>query len=262
MPISQYGWTVDPEGLLRRETVHRMTRRCLNWDYCGRGVYLITLELNDRSRPLLGRLACLPIHGLAPEAAIDLLRDAAIEPTELGAKIETHFRRISEFSPEIEVIGVQLMPEHLHGVVRVAQRMAKPLGEQLRGFKIGATKIARDLGIISGIDAGERSRGRGLFADGFVDTILGDDDAVKKGVAYMLDNPRRLAIKRAFPELFKVLGDLCQPIDGLERPAHFAAIGNRSLLKLPHILQVQVSRSDFAYKRDAGGAIERSAIEG
>ena len=175
------GWVVDDEGRIRRETIHRMTRRCLNWDYCGKGVYLITLVLNDRSRPIFGE-----ISGESAETAFIAL-------TELGARIEAHFKRISEFSPEIEVVGVQMMGEHLHGVLRVTSRLKKPLGEHLRGFKIGATKIAREFGLlpINGQGLGEAARGQGLFADGFVDTILGDEEAEKKGIAYMLDNPRR-----------------------------------------------------------------------
>ncbi len=249
------GWRIDAEGRLRRETIHRMTRRCLKWDYCGTGVYLITIVLNDRSQPVLGRLIC-------PNGQADF-RDARIELTELGRRIEAHFLKIGDFTPEIEVVGVQVMPEHLHGVLRVMRRLSKPLGEQLRGFKIGASKIARELGALPPTDGrgqGEAARGKGLFADGFVDTILGDEEAVRKGIAYIRDNPRRLAIKRAFPNRFKVLGDLrlTLPIDGQERTAHFAAIGNRALLARPHLLQVQVSRRDFAYRRDARGKIART----
>ena len=236
------GWHLDPDtGVWMRNVIHSMARRCCNWDYCGTGVYLITIVLNDRSRPVLGAL-----KADRPEIAL----------TELGRRIEAHFRRITEFTPEIEVVGVQVMPEHLHGVLRVVRRMKKPLGEHLRGFKIGATKIARELGC-SGIDAG--TRGGGLFADGFTDTILFDDEAVEKGVAYMVDNPRRLWVKHAHPELFKVLRDLTWHPRDNGPEMHFAAIGNQELLAAPEILQVQCSRSFFAYRRDASGAILREA---
>lgn len=239
------GWHIDPDtGAWMRDTIHHMGRRCRNWDYCGLGTYLITLVLNDRSRPLLGWLA---------EDRPEILL------TELGRAVEAHFRRISDFSPEIVVLGVQVMPEHLHGVVRVAHRLDKPLGEHLRGFKIGVTKIARGLGVCSGIDAGERSRGNGLFADGFVDTILFDEKAVEQGVAYMNDNPRRLFEKRAHPELFRVLRDFAwrSPTEGLS--LHFAAIGNQSLLWAPQLLQVQCSRDYFAYARRRDGSLDKEA---
>ena len=237
------GWHVDPDtGAWMRDTIHSMARRCRNWDYCGTGTYLITMVLNDRSRPAMGQLNPIELR------------------IELGRRIEGHFRRIPEFTPEIEVLGVQVMPEHLHGVLRVACRMAKPLGEHLRGFKIGATKIARELGVIgfSAIDGGEL-RGHGLFADGFTDTILFDAEAVAKGLGYVADNPRRLWEKRRHPELFRVLRDLRwrSPVDG--REMHFAAIGNHGLLDVPSILQVQCSRSYFAYARRSDGSLDKAA---
>lgn len=235
-------WHIDPAtGRWRREIIHCMLRRCRNWDYCGTGVYLITLVLNDRSRPLLGGL-----DRLVPR----------IELTELGRRIEAHFRRISEFTPEIEVLGVQIMPEHLHGVLRVVARMSKPLGEHLRGFKIGATKIARELAC-PGIDAGRR--GQGLFADGFTDTILFDDEAVANAMAYMADNPRRLWVKKTRPELFRVLRDFSWKPPCGDIALHFAAIGNHDLLSAPTILQVQCSRHYFSYARNSKGEIDRAA---
>ena len=236
------GWHLDPDsGVWMRAVIHSMARRCHNWDYCGTGTYLITLVLNDRSRPVLGRL-----DESKPTIVL----------SELGRAVEAHFRRIPEFTPEIEVLGVQVMPEHLHGVVRVFTRLKKPLCECLRGFKIGATKIARELGCPD-IDAGKR--GCGLFADGFTDTILFDAEAVRKGLAYVADNPRRLWVKRAHPELFRVMRDVTwrSPVTG--KALHFSAIGNEALLAAPEILQIQCSRSHFAYRRDVSGAIVRDA---
>ncbi len=124
------GWHLDETtGALMRDVIHRMGRRCFRWDYCGTGAYLITMTLADRSRPLFGRLV-----GNSPETA-------TIELSPLGREIDAHLRRIGEFAPEIEVLAAQLMPEHLHAVLRVKRRMAKPLGIALRGFKGGASQI-------------------------------------------------------------------------------------------------------------------------
>lgn len=238
------GWHVDPDtGAWMRDTIHRMGRRCRNWDYCGTGVYMITIVLNDRSSRVFGRL-----RDDRPE----------VELSELGRLVGEHFLRIGEFTPEIEVLGVRVMPDHLHGVLRVNHRMVKPLGEQLRGFKIGATKIARRLGVCSAIDGGEH-RGRGLFADGFVDTILGSHEAIEKELAYIADNPRRLWEKRRHPELFRVLRDLRWRVTSTGRELHFAAIGNHALLDAPQLLQVQCSRAYFAYAKSSDGSLLKDA---
>lgn len=215
-----------------------MLRRCRNWNYRGTGCYLITLVLNDRSKPLLGRLA------------VDRPK---IELSELGRRIEAHFRRIPEFMPRIGVLGVQIMPEHLHGVLRVKGPLPRPLGEYLRGFKIGATKIARELGYP---DINVGTRGRGLFADGFTDTILFDEIALSRAIEYLHDNPRRLWVKHLHPEFFTRLTDFAW-LSANGNTLHFSAIGNCALLSAPTLVQVQCSRRDFAYARDDSGKIIR-----
>ena len=125
------GWHYDEDtGAIIRDVIHRMGRRCFRWDYCGTGAYLITMTLADRSKPLFGRLV-----GESAETA-------AIELSELGRAVDAHLRRISEFTPEIELLEAQLMPEHLHAVLRVKRRMTKPLGIALRGFKGGASQLS------------------------------------------------------------------------------------------------------------------------
>lgn len=260
------GWQLDAEGHLRRATLHRMARRCLRWDYRAPASYLITLVLNDRSRPLLGQVR--PCPSMDGRVLPSSLSSSLFTPTPLGQQVADTLLRLGTRVPGIQVVGVQAMPEHLHAVLRVTCRLERPLGEYLRGFKIAATKTARDLGVLpSGPPpgAGEAARGHGLFADGFTDTILGSPEAFRKGIAYMFDNPRRLAVKRAHPDLFRVVGDLAvplrQPLAGLTH-AHFAAVGNRALLMAPHLLPVQVSRRDFAYRRTPSGSLLRPSVDG
>ena len=272
-------WVRDESGALRRETIHRMGRRCRNWDYRCDAVYLITLVLADRSRPVLGRLVIDEPKELARGRASATPVDpetvkAHIELSELGRLIEEHWRKIGEFTPEIKPLAVQLMPEHLHGVLWVQRNMKKPLGDALRGFKSGATKIYRAwlAGQVSPEDGrAQQTTGDGasLFAPGYVDDILFDKQAFENGSAYVLDNARRLAVKRLFPEFFKVLRDVAvnwrdSPDDGraqlgsASKGGRFAAIGNTFLLRKPVLLQVQCSRSDFGYRRvrNAKGALE------
>jgi len=88
------GWHYDEDtGAIMRDVIHRMGRRCFKWDYCGKGVYMVTMTLADRSQSLFGRLV-----GESAETA-------AIELSELGQAVDAHLRRISEFTPEIELLG-------------------------------------------------------------------------------------------------------------------------------------------------------------
>ena len=57
LPIVPPGWHVDEDtGAWMRDVIHRMGRRCRNWDYCGKGAYQITITLADRRSRALGRL--------------------------------------------------------------------------------------------------------------------------------------------------------------------------------------------------------------
>lgn len=88
-----------------------------------------------------------------------------------------------------------------------------------------------------------------LWFPGYQDTILFRKGQLANMRGYILDNPRRLAVKRAHPELFRIVRDL--PCCG-ER---FSAIGNHFLLEYPIKEQVQCSRSissEELAEREAG----------
>ena len=269
----------------RRETVHRMTRRCDGWDYRQRAIYQVTLVQADRARPLLGRLV-IDDPKAPPEAVT-----ARVEPSELGAAILAHWKRLGDFTPEIKPLFCQLMPDHLHAILEVTRPMVKPLGNAIGGFKTGCEKIYRELALsaqnkalsaqnkalsernkaLSAQDKAPSERNRRacsvpearasgtprLWAAGFQDSILFRAGQLDAMFNYLRDNPRRLAVKRLFPDLFRAVAALRRPLPSLGVVGAFAALGNRFLLDRP-LVQVQVSRRDFAYRREpkAGGGLK------
>lgn len=217
---------------IRLETKHSMLRRCRGWDYCQPCIYLITLVLADRKSKALGRLVILGQKNLAlPRQAHDrplsapdrplqapdktlLVQDrplglvsvtaaAGLEAaassyialTPAGEAVKDEFLRIGEHHPEIKPLFIQVMPDHVHFIIHVTKPMARPLGQAIAGFKAGSSKAAIGKG--------------GLWAEGFQDTILFHEGQLDSMFTYLRDNPRRLAIKQLFPELFRVRNDLC-----------------------------------------------------
>lgn len=242
------GWRVDDEGRLVRETIHRMTRRLVGWDYRAPSIYQITIVLADRRSKALGRLVV---------GEKDDQSDAKIELSPLGEAVLDHWKRISEFTPEIKPLYCRIMPDHLHAILRVTRAMSRPLGQAIAGFKTGCEKIYRKLALAERDEAlaGSVSSARAddfprLFAPGFQDTILFREGQLENMFRYLDDNPRRLAIKKLSPSLFKTVSSLSVALPGLSPTArgHFAALGNRFLLNRP-LAQVQVSRRFFGYKR-------------
>lgn len=232
------GWVRGEDGSFRRETIHRMGRRSKNWDYRGKGTYLITIAAAKRGAGVFGRVCAEPLAapgGLTRVCAEPLA--ARFKPNALGEIIERAWGELKENWPRITLLESQIMEDHFHGVLASSGFLEKPLGAIIGSFKARSSSAA----------------GFPLWATGYVDTILFDDEAKRKAIEYVRDNPRRLAIKRANPALFKVLRELT--IGGIGR---FSAIGNEFLLKAPIIFQVQCSRRDFAYARGPKGELLKS----
>lgn len=205
-----------------------MLRRCSNWDYRQRAIYMVTLTVAEHG-PLLGRL-------------IGDERAAAIALTPVGEMVAGCWREIPGHFPGVSLMEYQVMPDHFHGVLFVRERQSKPLGGMIGFFKSHSCSLFR--GMAGGIHAargmtqdGTGAEPWGLWSKGFQDTILFHGGQLANLRGYILDNPRRLAVKRAHPELFRVVRDLsCCGVT-------FAAIGNHFLLDRPVRRRVRCSRS-------------------
>ena len=148
------------------------------------------------------------------------------------------------------------MPDHLHGILFVKEKMDKPLGMALRGFKQSCNRHYRELVLGKPVQSvalstqqtgpqqtAARKDRRGedrthglLFARGYNDKLLLRSGQLETWRRYLADNPRRLLMKREHPDLFRVQCDVT--VAGTT----FSAIGNRFLLDRPVRLQVQCSR--------------------
>lgn len=227
-----------------------MQRRCVDNDYTERRMYMITMVTEGR-KALFGEVAG---RSEATEPSPDAPH---IVLTRLGEAVAQAWRSISTYHPEVEVVALQMMPDHLHGILFVKEKMEKPLGKVLLGFKQGCNKAFRELmpteyakaveqvAVVQqqterqqkGPQQAKQDRNHGLlFAKGYNDRILFRQGQLERWLNYLKDNPRRLLMKRENPELFRVQRGLTYA--GMS----FSAIGNRFLLERPMKVQVQCSR--------------------
>ena len=216
-----------------------MQRRCVGHDYTERMMYMVTMVTEGR-RPLFGQVVG---SSEAPEGSLNAPR---MQLSELGQRVSDEWWAASAHHPEIEVIALQMMPDHLHGILFVKETMEKPLGMALRGFKQSCNRHYREL--VLGVPSvalptqqtGRRpnhDRNHGLlFAPGFNDKLLLRQGQLQRWLDYLRENPRRLLMKREHPDLFRVQRGL------MAAGQQFSAIGNRFLLQRPVRLQVQCSR--------------------
>lgn len=235
-----------------------MLRRSDYHDYTDRRMYLITMTTDGR-RPLLGHL-----EGSTEEAHV--------VPSAVGAAVIRQWNGIAEFYPQIRIIATCLMPDHFHGILFVSAQLPVHLGVVIRGFKQGCTKEYRQIAamnggpqqpflpqqpclpqqpnsqqqptgtikpvgrVVVGCDSSQQQP-PSLWSSGYNDRILKERGQLDRWIAYLKDNPRRLAMKRAHPELFRVTTAL--PLLGTT----FSSLGNLFLLNKPERVQVQCSRS-------------------
>ena len=176
--------TTKELGEVRRDIIHHMGRRCRDWDYGGRAIYMITINLKERGRPVMAEWP-----RASPETA-----KIYMPLTPLGEKVLSCWRRIPEFWLMVELLECQVMPDHFHGLLFVKGALLsssgrpKTLGDVVRGFKTGCREVG--------------------WEEGYVDNILFREGQLKRMADYIRDNPRRLAEKRANPRLFRHVADL------------------------------------------------------
>ena len=253
-------------GLVPEETKHNGHRRALFHDYSRPGVYMITLVTEGRQRVF----GCIEGHarGMRGTDAYPHLK-----PSVLGARIlQEEVAKISKCYRMVEVCKVALMPDHIHLLVEVKDRLpkGKHLGSIVRGFKTGCTRAwwklqdeeeGRPGGEATGAvgkPGGEAPGTAGvvgktvpeaspsgwrpvLFEKGYHDRIIIRDGMLENIIRYMDENPFRARLREECPKL-------------MERRLHlwihdreYAAFGNLFLLKNPDKLQV------FFHRKNAQG---------
>ena len=198
----------------------KKSRRAKFHDYSDIGYYHITASVIDNHVPLSSM----------PEVDANRLKSGEMivpNHSELGDLIRNEIRSIPKYHPKLTINRFVIMPDHIHFVVHVKEKLTKKLGNELNGF-FGA--CSRHYSKIMGLDHIET-----LFHT-YHDNILFDKVQLAKAVRYVEDNPRRLIIKRKFPQLFKKY--LHIKISEWD----FAAYGNIFLLRAIRLLPVRIHR--------------------
>ena len=249
---------LTPEGWRCEKKQDHLLRA--KWmDYRDPAVHLLTMTTTDR-QPILGTLV----------ASQDAIEQAYIDRTPLGEKIAAEIERIPSYkdASSIELYRFIIMPDHVHIMLQVHDRLPKHLGQYVRWFKRQCSAILAEEANLAGVAArvepkdapvghplgatpptppssspsGQTlgatppSNTRPLFAPEYHDRVLTNKGQLQHMKRYILDNPRRLALKRANPELFRIrqhtrLGrTLC------------VAMGNIFLAEYPQRAVLQCSR--------------------
>lgn len=234
-----------------------MHRRLSHHDYNERGIYMLTLVTDGRV-PRFGQLT-----GTSLQARITL--------SPLGACVEREIQALPQRYPQLQILDYVVMPDHIHLLLFVREWMPQHLGRVVASLKAkcsqawwqesdAALKRSKQDTLprpvngapfrpVSGASAPLPSpssppRRPSLWEKGYHDRVLMHKGQLQTLHAYIQDNPRRLAIKRMKPDLFRIHQHL--RIGGQE----YASIGNIFLLKRPERLQVFMHRRATAEEID------------
>jgi REP element-mobilizing transposase RayT len=192
-----------------------MKRRKVGHDYSGVAIYMVTLCVEGR-RPLLGKLNGPDDHHVMPW----------VYPSKLGLAVKQAWREIPQYHPQVKLIGFQLMPDHVHGIIHVTEPMPQHLGRLIQGFKKGCRDAVKSM----------TREGDNLWEEGYNDRILAGAGQLNRWIQYLKDNPRRLWVKRNHAGYF------IQRTGIVIGTTSVTVMGNRFLLDYPEKVAVRCSR--------------------
>ena len=126
---------------IRNPIQHRMTRRAAAHDYTRSGLYHITMHVAERlGQPLGAVVGSLSV----PDGSADAPHTAL---TKVGQMVEHELlTAISFHYPMVTIQDYVIMPEHLHCLMTVTDRLVskngtvRSVGDVVAGFKKGCNK--------------------------------------------------------------------------------------------------------------------------
>ena len=231
------------------------------WDYCGHAIYHITLVVAERQH-LFGEL----IGSSADVAQIEL--------NEFGIQVHRLLRDTPKYYQQkgyaLKMLAFKVMPDHLHFVIQVLNRLPKPIGTVVRGFKSACTSLFKRT-YFGGDDTAKMYNYKGqipsviayfvrIFAAtgsiweknpaGYHERILHAQGQLQNMISYVKDNPRRLWLKKKRPEYFAVQRNV-------QWNGHcFSAVGNLWLLDCQmHAVHVRSHFTDEEARNYMNGCI-------
>ena len=172
----------------------------------GIGIYHVTLVVSSREA-LLGSLI-IPDNDPTK---------ARVELSPLGLQIKACVDDIPVRHPEIRIIQLRMMPDHLHVILYVTKPMSISIKMVVRGLWQGAKKEGRD-----------------EFTEMPFIRPMSHRGQLKTMIRYLQMNPQRLATKKLKPGYFCVQRDI--EINGII----YSGVGNATILTAKRYMPVHV----------------------
>ena len=176
-------------GLHRRRSI-----RLKGYDYAQSGAYFVTIVTQGRI-PLFGEIM-----------------DGEMLFNVTGQSIADAWEWLATRYPHVALDGYVVMPNHLHGIVviadtgrggsRTAPTGRKPLGRLVAAFKTVTTK---QLNLVQG------TPGQLLWQRNFYERVIRNEDEMDRVREYIIDNPMQWEIDAENPDTAGPVGAVREP---------------------------------------------------
>lgn len=191
----------------------------------GIGIYHVTMTISSRE-PLIGTLQILDNDPAK----------AKVELSPFGLRIKACVDDIPVRHPEIRIIQLRMMPDHVHVILYVTKPTPDSIKMVVRGLWQGAKKIGREYEAASVTSHSMRDNKRCslLFEEIPFIRPMSRRGQLKTMIHYLQMNPQRLATRKLKPGFFYVQRDI--EIGG----RRYRGVGNAALLTAEQYMPVHV----------------------
>ena len=214
--------SVFSDSLKAIDFKHSYERRKNDHDYRAPFKYHIILKKNKEFREfgkIIGDASIAPGHRGCAE----------IDYTPIGQVIKKELFDFNQNFPGIQNLQFQVMPDHVHVLLWVKERLPKHLGNYIGDFKRRvAERYSRRVR--------KEYSANDIFNPNYTDRIIWSFIKIETIVRYISENPHRLAMRQQYPQFFKRIRNLRIGNDEVE------AYGNLFLLRNPDKMSLIIHR--------------------
>ena len=243
-PIKFHDMDSAPISDYKSPVKHRMTRRASFHDYTMPGIYMFTLQKHPAA-PVLSHVLGNPgvrYGENAPRVVLSAIGCIFDEELQKTASMRCN---------DLVIRKYVIMPDHIHILLELKRMLSRPVTSLVAIIESVTTRRCRDSRLIP--------QEAGVFKGGGIhDRIVFDRQQLEILERYIADNPRRLLIKRKYPDLFRRNLSVKINDDMVD------CVGNMFLLRKP-MLAVHVRRrwndaETASYKARCIGAMRQGMV--
>lgn len=224
---------------------NRMGKRARHLDYCERCIYHIIFDKAD-GIPRFGEIIGDPRIPLGEKGS------SICAQNNLGYIIDKSIRNINDAHPLLKTIDAQVMPDHVHFLLFVTDRLSRHVGYEIAALKTRINKRYWEQ------NPQAKANKQSVFAEDYTDVAIRKEGQLEIEKRYLKQNPQRYQTMRYFPDFF--VRDIQIQLESEK----FIGFGNPFLLTRGFLFQVWVRSawSDKEFQRYKARCLDMAAEGG